>query len=198
MPSIADFVPGHTVRVRDRMQKSYSYTTTYKAGTNLKRGGFILRDGERVKIKHPDFEPYYTPRQMLVMGVFEGKYLNDCTAELPEEWFYAARHKLSGVDGKANPKLNYFGIKSRMSLQEWRKRGWTPVHPKDRDPRGWFQWYCRYWLGRRIPEVDAIQIARWRAFARHYAQVKKNARGKLAARPRQRQALLQWSWRCDV
>jgi hypothetical protein len=134
---------------------------------------------------------------MLSMGVFEGKYLNDCWRELPAEWYVKAAGRLAKKDAPADPTLNRFGIKSRMSLGEWRARGWTPVHELDRDPRGWFQWYCRYWLGRRIPEVDVLQIARWFAFSRHYAQVQKHAAGRPLERPRQRQALLQWSWPCD-
>ena len=177
------YVPGRVIHVKDKMQ-TYTYELTYKAGTHLKHSG---------DIRYDDFEPFYTPQQMLRMGVFEGKYINDGEDEFPKEWYASA--KLSDV---ADPNINYFKIKSRLSLQEWRKRGWVPVHPKDRDVRGWFQWYCRYYIGRRIPEVDEIQIKRWKAFARHYAQVKKNAKGDLTKRPRQRQALLQWSWNCKV
>ena len=135
---------------------------------------------------------------MLVMGVFEGKYLNDCEGEFPSEWYAAARKRGKLSPKVADPSKNYFGVKSRQSTKVWLEKGWIPVHKKDRDARGWFQWYCRYWLGRRIPEVDSIQIARWSAFARHFAQVKKNARGQINKRPKQRQALLQWSWKCDV
>jgi hypothetical protein len=186
------FIPGRTIKVKDKMQQ-YTYKLTYKAGTSLKKGG-IDKDGN--EITYSDFKPYYTPQQMLVMGVFEGKYINDCEGEFPKEWYVAAKNKLSPK--KADPSKNYFKIKSRLSLGEWRKRGWIPVHEKDRDVRGWFQWYCRYWIGRRIPVVDIIQIKRWKAFARHFAQVKKNARGNLNERPKQRQALLQWSWNCKI
>jgi hypothetical protein len=102
---------------------------------------------------------------MLALGVFEGKYCNGCRGELPESWFKGA--KIAAV---ADPALNCFGIKSRQPLSVWRDKGWI-IGP---DPRGWFQWYCRYWLGRRLPEIDARQIKRWRAFARHAAQVRKN------------------------
>ena len=186
------FVAGRKIRVRDKMQ-NYTYTLTYNAGTNIKNGG-VDEDGE--KIRYDDFNPYYTPQQMLSMGVFEGKYLNDCVNEFPLEWYAAAnkRNKLSKV---ANPAINYFKVKSRLSLQEWRKRGWIPIIGGDKDVRGWFQWYCRYWMGRRIPEIDIIQIKRWKSFVRHYAQVKKNAK-RITDRPKQRQALLQWSWDCLI
>jgi hypothetical protein len=182
------FIPGRKINVNDKMQK-YQYTLTYKAGTNIKKGG--IKNGKT--IRYDDFEPYYTPQQMLNMGVFEGRYLNDGEGEFPKEWFLSAKkkNKLSLV---ANPLLNYFKIKSRLSLQEWRRRKWIPCCPGDKDIRGWFQWYCRYWIGRRIPDIDAKQIKRWKSFVRHYAQVKKNAKGDLSKRPKQRQALLQWSW----
>ena len=133
-----------------------------------------------------DFKPFYTPKEMLELGVFEGKYLNDCRGEFPADWFRAA--KISDVP---NLKLNCFKIKSRQPLSVWREKGWI-MEP---DPRGWFQWYCRYYMGRRIPDVDARQIQRWKNFARHAAQVKKNCDpGNPYCRPRQRQALLQWAY----
>ena len=134
---------------------------------------------------------------MLTMGVFEGKYINDGENEFPQEWYKEAKKK-GKLCKKADPSVNFFKIKSRLSLQEWRNKGWIPVHKKDKDVRGWFQWYCRYWIGRRIPEVDIIQIKRWKSFARHSAQVKKHASKKINKRIKQRQALLQWSWDCEI
>ena len=161
---------GDTVTVNDRMQISYQYEISAPYGSAFEDG----------------FAPYYTPKEMLEMGVFEGKYCNDCRAELPEDWFAGAK-----TADQSDPSLNYFKIKSRQSLDEWRRKGWI-IGP---DPRGWFQWYCRYYLGRRLPEIDAIQIKRWRAFTRHAAQVRANCEpGDWTCRPRQRQALLQWSY----
>ncbi len=155
--------------VNDYFQTGYSYRVEAPAGEVLSRG----------------FAPFYTPAQMLEMGVFEGKYLNDCKAEFPASWFESA--KLSDHPDEA---LNYFGIKSRESLSIWRQKGWI-YGP---DPRGWFQWYCRYYMGRRLPDTDAIQIKRWRAFARHAGQIRANCDpGDIFCRPRQRQGLLQWS-----
>ncbi len=133
-----------------------------------------------------DFKPFFSPKEMLAQGVFEGKYMNDCTSEFPADWF--AEAKLSDV---ANEYINCFGIKSRQPLQVWQDKGWI-LGP---DPRGWFQWYCRYYLGRRLPEIDEKQIKRWRNFSRHAAQIRINCEPyDLSCRPRQRQALLQWSY----
>jgi len=143
----------------------------------------VARVGEEFS---ENFLPFYSPKQMLEMGIFEGKYCNDCTQEFPDDWFQNA--KTSEI---ADPGLNYFEIKSRQPLHVWRQKGWI-YGP---DPRGWFQWYCRYYLGRRLFQIDQIQIKRWRAFARHVGQIRANcAPGDIFCRPRQRQALLQWSY----
>lgn len=164
------FTVGDIIHVHDRMQRYYSYALTAPLGKQFAKG----------------FTPHFTPKEMLAMGVFEGKYCNDCRDEFPEGWF--AKAKMSDV---ADAPLNYFGIKSRQPLSVWQEKGWI-IGP---DPRGWFQWYCRYYLGRRIADVDEKQIKRWRAFSRHAAQVKAHCeRGDMTCRPRQRQALLQWSW----
>lgn len=164
------YVPGVWVKVHDKMQSGYRYRLTARVGRDFA----------------PDFNPCFTPKEMLAHGVFEGKYLNDCRAEFPASWYRGA--KLSEVP---DPTINCFGVKSRQSLQVWQEKKW--IHGGD--PRGWFQWYCRYYLGRRDPVVDAVQIRRWKGIARHAAQVRKNCSPKdRTCRPRQRQALLQWAW----
>lgn len=168
------FLPGRLITVHDRMQSAYRYVLACKPGENFA----------------PDFRPELTPAQMLARGVFEGHYLTDCTREFPASWF--VRAKLSPE--KPDVSLNEFGIKSRQGLSVWRRNGWI-IGP---DVRGWFQWYCRYYLGRRLPEVDRIQIARWKSFYRHKAQILKNCPpGHPECRPRQRQALLQWAYNPD-
>jgi hypothetical protein len=158
------------VVVRDRMQDGYVYFRTEPAGRNF----------------HPDFKPELTPAEMLAAGVFGGKYMTDCAAEFPRAWFEGA--KLSPE--KRNARLNCFGVNASQPLSAWREKGW--IHPDD--PRGWFQWYCRYWMGRRGPD-DARQIARWKAMRRHIAQIRANClKGDLGCRRRQRQALLHWAY----
>jgi hypothetical protein len=158
------------VVVHDRMQQGYVYYRTEPPGRNFA----------------PDFAPELTPKTMLELGVFGGKYMTDCRREFPASWF--ARAKLS--PGRKNPRLNYFGVNASQSLKEWRRQGW--LHPHD--PRGWFQWYCRYYMGRRGPD-DARQIRRWRAIRRHVAALQRNCEpGDLDCRRRQRQALLHWAY----
>ncbi len=158
------------ITVNDRMQQGYRYALTAPVGEDFA----------------PGFAPQLTPAEMLELGVFGGKYLTDCTAEFPAEWFANAR--LSPQ--RADRKCNWFGVIASQPLAEWRRKGW--IH--DDDPRGWFQWYCRYFMGRRH-EDDARQIVRWRAFARHAAQVRLYCEpGDPFCRPRQRQALLHWAY----
>jgi hypothetical protein len=164
MVHIGDFIV-----VNDCMQRDYRYEIVAPMGE-----GFL-----------PGFAPHFSPKEMLAMGVFEGKYCNDCRDEFPADWFREAR-----IADRPDPKLNYFGIKSRQPLAYWREKGWI-VGP---DPRGWFQWYCRYYLGRRLEGVDLHQVKRWRGFARHAGQIRANCEpGDIFCRRRQRQALLQWS-----
>jgi hypothetical protein len=161
---------GDVVLVNDRMQRGYSYTLAAGMGRSFA----------------PDFKPALTPREMLKLGVFEGKYCNDCRDEFPPSWFRGAR-----LSDEPDPSINRFRVKSRQPLSVWRQNGWI-IEP---DPRGWFQWYCRYYMGRRLPEVDRKQIARWKSFARHAGQIRANCEAhELTCRPRQRQALLQWAY----
>ena len=161
---------GKRVVVNDLMQDGYVYFRTEPAGKN-----FAL-----------EFRPELTPKQLLRLGVFGGKYLTDCAAEFPADWFDKARLCAERHD----PRLNCFGVNASQPLAEWRRRGWI----YEADPRGWFQWYCRYYMGRRCPD-DARQIRRWRAISRHIAQIRKHCwPGDPSCRPRQRQAVLHWAY----
>lgn len=161
---------GDIIAVNDSMQRGYAYELVATTG----------------EVFSDDFQPFYSPQEMLRLGIFEGKYCNDCAGEFPSAWFRNAR-----IGDRRDPLLNLFGVRSRQSLSVWLQQGWI-FEP---DPRGWFQWYCRYYLGRRIPELDRFQIRRWKAFSRHMRQVALNCQpADVFCRPRQRQALLQWSY----
>ena len=159
------------ISVNDRMQSGYRYERVAPIGRNF----------------HPEFRPELTPKQMLELGVFCGKYMTDARKEFPTSWF--TRAKLSPHSRDCS--LNYFGVDASQPLSVWRKKGW--IHPDD--PRGWFQWYCRYYMGRRMLEEDARQIRRWNAMRRHVAQIKRHCEhGDQTCRKRQRQALLHWAY----
>jgi len=163
-------VRGERVLVNDLMQSGYEYVLSENEGENF----------------DPEFRPELTPKEMLELGVFGGKYMTDCTGEFPADWF--ANAKLCHEEHR--PELNYFLINASKPLWYWRAKGW--IYPDD--PRGWFQWYCRYYRGRRCPD-DARQIKRWKAMRRHIAQIRKNcAPGDLVCRRKQRQALLHWAY----
>ena len=211
---LASFHKGDTVRFSNRMSRG-SYVLTEAPGQ-----GFAA-----------EFKPAATPGEILALGAFGGRYLNDCVDEFPAEWFWRAallETLAPGAPLGGDMGINAFHIDSRLPLSEWRKAGWiseastrgVPARAagareasrqtrrqargarsiladpaKNPDERGWFQWYCRYWLGRRIPDLDAVQIQRWRAFSRHAGAVSGACKkGDLGCRPRQRQALLHWAW----
>ena len=181
-----------------KSEKEYKIGMTIIALNKMDNGDYsYVLEAPFGVIDNPDFDPYFSPQEMLELGVFEGKYLNDCILEFPKEWFIKAIKAGTLSPEGANIDCNFFKIKSRQSLVKWRENGWIPQTEDDPDNRGWFQWFCRYWIGRRIPELDKIQISRWRAFKRHYGQVKKNC-SDLTCRPKQRQALLQWSYNAFI
>jgi hypothetical protein len=160
-----------TVTVNDKMQKGYRYVLSAAAGRSF----------------DPEFRPQLTPAQMLKLGVFGGKYMTDCRREFPKSWFAGARLSPRGPDRACN----FFGVDASQPLWEWKRKGW--IHPDD--PRGWFQWYCRYYMGRRMLDEDRRQINRWKAIRRHVRQVQKHCEpGDLLCRRRQRQALLHWAY----
>jgi len=162
---------GNKVTVNDKMQKNYVYYLSEREGR-----GFDL-----------EFKPELTPKELLELGVFGGKYMTDCKKEFPKSWFVKAKL----CSEKHDSSLNLFGVNASQPLGVWRKKGWIY---KD-DPRGWFQWYCRYYMGRRIEEEDKRQINRWKAMKRHIAQLKKHCRKKdFTCRRKQRQALLHWAY----
>jgi hypothetical protein len=136
---------------------------------------------------HPEFKPQLTPKEMLELGVFGGSYFKEDMSEFPKSWFANAR---LSEDGLSHKELNYFGVLASQPLSVWQAKGW--IHPDD--PRGWFQWYCRYYQGRRHSD-DERQIKRWKAISRHIAQVVYNCRpGDEFCRRKQRQAILHWAY----
>jgi hypothetical protein len=165
------------VKVSDRLQPGYEYERTEPMGKNF--------DSE--------FKPDLTPKEMLELGVFGGHYFGNSTdltatkEEFPKEWFTRAKINTDTLD----KNCNYFGVNASQPLSVWQAKGW--IYPED--PLGWFQWYCRYYVGRRIPQEDARQIRRWKAMSRHIMQIRNSCRpGDATCHTRQRQAVLHWSY----
>ncbi|MAQ69733.1 MAG: hypothetical protein CMD23_01385 [Flavobacteriales bacterium] len=159
------------VIVNDNMQKDYMYFLTEGIGQNF----------------HNEFNPALTPKEMLELGVFGGKYMTDCVNEFPKDWFLNAKISVF----KKDVNLNFYKVDASLPLATWVEKGWI----YEEDPRGWFQWYCRYYMGRRIEAEDLRQIKRWKAIKRHVGAVKKNCNpGDLSCRKKQRQALLHWAY----
>ena len=159
------------IGVNEVYQSGYSYILSQPAGRNFA----------------PEFSPDLTPKQMLQLGIFGGDYFNEVPNEFPKDWF-------DGVllsPGGAQKELNHFKVNASQPLSIWQKKGW--IYPED--PKGWFLWYCRYYMGRRIPAEDKRQIKRWKNMRRHLAQVQTHCvTGDESCRPRQRQALLHWAY----
>lgn len=159
------------VTVNDLMQKGYIYYLVEPIGKNF----------------HPEFKPQLTPEEMLELGVFGGKYLRDCQKEFPKSWFKKAK-----LSKEKDSRINYFKINASQPLHIWIEKGWIN---QEHDPRGWFQWYCRYYMGRRLPEEDLRQIKRWKGIKRHIGAIQKNCKTRdMECRRRQRQALLHWAY----
>ncbi len=158
------------VVVNDLMQSNYKYFLKEGIGMNF----------------HEEFKPQLTPEKMLSLGIFGGKYMTDCTKEFPESWFKNAKlSKLKDIS------INFFSVDASLPLNDWIAKGWI----FNEDPRGWFQWYCRYYMGRRIIDEDLRQIKRWKAIKRHVGAIVKNChRQDLECRKKQRQALLHWAY----
>ena len=170
-----NFKPGKIIHVNNIMQSNYSYKLSEPIGSNF----------------DPKFNPELTPRQMLERGVFEGKYCNDQILEFPKEWFLTALKNGRLSPERSNPKANFMGVRSRQKLGIWKRNGWIYGN----DLRGWFEWYCRYYLGRRDPSVDKKQIGRHNGIKRFIgALVKECKKGDMSCRPVKRQLLTNWAY----
>ena len=148
------------------------------------------------------FNPSYTPKEMMSLGIFGGCYFSTMPEywfELPEDWRKVIPEPIN-YRAKENYYMvshNRFNVKVGTSLIDWQESGAI----NEQDPLGWFQWYCRYYQGRRTPD-DARQIGRWRSFVgRHMGPLWRTQCNEdiellnnLNLYPARRQALLHWGW----
>jgi hypothetical protein len=119
---------------------------------------------------HPTFTPNKSPAEVLHEGCFGGSYfrplrsrklgitIEDDWRELPSEWLEGLDPAIYLINPNYDPSVNKFGVSCGQSIEEWEAAGWI-AH--DYDIRGWFQWYCRFFRGRRCDDDDR-QISRWR------------------------------------
>ncbi len=160
------------IKVNEEYQQGYEYPLSKPEG----------RDFDDA------FKPELTPAEMLGMGIFGGNYFTSPPKEFPKDWFTKV---VFSKTGHSDPKLNFFQVNASQPLIVWERKGW--IHPED--PKGWFLWYCRYFMGRRVPEEDERQITRWRNMRRHVSQLQNSCQaGDWSCRPKQRQALLHWAY----
>lgn len=180
-PQTNNFVKGSIIHVNDRMQQGYSYKLVKSPA---KRASDLWTKVTPKKGKGFEFRPRYLPGEILKMGVFGGRMINDCMEEYPREWFLISLKNKKLSPGKVDYTKNKYKVKSGTSLKFWKSKKWI----RGDDPRGWFQWYCRYSMGRRHP-VDEWQMRRWWNITRFYKRFKKNGGSNVV-----RQLLLQWAW----
>lgn len=136
-----------------------------------------MRDGTLHFPDHPDFKPNLTPDEVLRMGSFGGVYLKPMTSsvtkksygdkiyeEYPISWVEGIDPEKMLTNDKYDPSLNFYGVKSGSQLgfsrHDWEKEGLI----KAQDPHGWFQWYARFFMGRRTKD-DERQIGQWKEMA---------------------------------
>ncbi|KAL8743413.1 MAG: hypothetical protein Q9190_004229 [Brigantiaea leucoxantha] len=119
---------------------------------------------------HPSFTPNKSPEEMLREGCFGGSYFRplfskhlgltiaDDYKELPSSWIDGLDISNRLVRPEYDPEVNKFKVPCGQSIEEWEAAGWIN---HTYDVRGWFQWYCRFFMGRRC-EDDERQVDRWK------------------------------------
>jgi len=157
------------------------------------------------------FQPNLTPKEMIQAGTFGGCYFNPrggkkgflkrpilvASKEFPEEWFENMSKGL--YENRVYKSYrNLYQVKAGQDQHYWEEHGWI----NEQDPRGWFQWYCRFYLGRRTAD-DARQISRWTGVGGEKGRWKNNLLNKIVSSNRRfddasispvvRQTMLHWA-----
>jgi len=139
-----------------------NFKITAEIPTRNKKGQLTFDD-------HPEFKPNLSPKEVLQMGSFGGtyfrpiyssvtkqKYGKEVWQELPSDWLTGLNIKTQVASSLYDASRNKYKVKCGASLEEWENSGWM----REQDPYGWFQWYCRFYQGRRTDD-DERQIGRW-------------------------------------
>ena len=124
-----------------------------------------------------NFSPNKTPIEVIKEGAFGGTYFRDIYSGINEKWYKNSRKEfvqLKNIGAKFyvsdynDVNVNKYDVKCGASLRFWEINDWI----NKIDPYGWFQWYFRYWSGRRS-KYDKRQTNRWK-------KIVGRSRGKLA------------------
>ena len=159
---------------------------------------------------HPEFQPNLTPKECIQKGIFGGIYFNPRGGkpgilgasvqidhkEFPKDWFEGL-NKSMYCARRYDRNVNKYKVVAGSDQAAWESKGW--IHKQD--PRGWFQWYCRFYLGRRT-EDDVRQIKRWQGVAGVKGRWKRFLINKVGDKnvndytisPVVRQTLLHWAF----
>lgn len=198
-PNLGELEPKS--KSRKLMNKEQLHEAEFKTPLRNKKGELVFKD-------FPTFHPNKTPKEILQAGSFGGTYFRpinssvtnqkytDSWKEFPTDWFEGLKISMSIANPTYDKFMNKYKVKCGASLEEWESSGWI----KEQDPYGWFQWYCRFYLGRRT-EDDERQIGRWNRFL---ARFKTNLVNKInkadtkfnnfSISPVIRQSLLHWGY----
>ena len=109
-----------------------------------------------------DFIPNKKPIEVIKEGAFGRSYFRGIYSGINGKWYRKSWNEfdqLKDIDQKYycsnyyDVSVNKYGVKCGTSLRFWENKEWI----NEIDPYGCFQWYFRYWLGRRS-EDDKWQI----------------------------------------
>ena len=148
----------------DRTVKKIGTITIYPESQLIpskdKHGYLVFSD-------YPDFRPNLTPKEVMQMGSFGGTYFRvitsgvtgetyrDAWKEFPPDWFTGLNISRQVTRQDYDTAVNLYKTQCGGDLHMWESSGWITAA----DPFGWFQWYCRFYLGRRCSD-DQRQISR--------------------------------------
>ena len=152
-----------------------------------------------------NFSPNKTPVEIINEGAFGGTYFRDIYSGVNGKWYRNSWKEfefLEDIDPKLyssnyyNVKVNKYGVKCGTSLRFLENKGWM----NGQDPFGWFQWFCRYHLGRRNID-DSRQIKRWLGIVNRFKGIlvkmikdKSTKFDDVSVLPKIRQILLHWGY----
>ena len=145
-----------------------------------------------------DFKPNISPVEIIKTGAFGGTYFRDIYSGVNGKFYknsWKEFKELERIGRKYyasdfyDVRVNKYGLKCGTSLRFWENKGWI----NKIDLYGWFQWYFRYWKGKRSKD-DERQIGRWKRITSRYKGIliRLIADGKDS--PKIREILLHWGY----